>query len=715
LSNIGSTYIDIGEYSLAEPYIIESIKNINNKHGNDNINYVVSLNNLGNVYLGLKKYDEAIKAFSEAIKVYKNNFGENHSLYATFLQNIGNSYYKLKNYLKAQKFHLESFEIRKIIYSEDNFDLYKSLHSIGVDNIHLNNIKSGFSYFDKSFEVLNNIKKQFFEYSNNREKEIFQNNISSEYEIYQSYFYSNSILPKKYIISTQTLYNNELQNKGIVLRTNIFLDNVIAKTNDSNLKITIDTLQKVKNKLSIIYRQTIDNRPSNYKQIQGTADSLEKILIAQSQPYRTLRKKDNLTWVDIQAVLKPNEAAIEFISFQYFKNDWTDSILYGALILRPGYIEPKFVYLFEQKQLELLVKKQTHIHDSLYINKLYQYSQNGKKLQELIWNPIESHLIGVNTVYVAASGILNTINLNALPFNKYFRVGDRYKLRIVGTTGDIISKSDQFLNDCSISKAWLFGGIDYDNIIYSKESFTSDIDLKYILSINQNTRAGTEKWSYLPNTLYEASFIDSVCRKNNINTSFINGKLASKTIFKNISGENRPYILHLATHAYFFSKIQKQRKDLMFKDFYSKQNIFKMSDNPLFRSGLIFSGANKSWAKSNIPSDSSDDGILTSYEISNLDFSEAKLVVMSACETGLGDINRTEGVFGLQRAFKLAGANNIIMSLWKVPDAQTKELMKMFYQNCFKGLSISDALRTAQTEMSKKYSPYYWAAFKLLE
>jgi CHAT domain-containing protein len=114
-------------------------------------------------------------------------------------------------------------------------------------------------------------------------------------------------------------------------------------------------------------------------------------------------------------------------------------------------------------------------------------------------------------------------------------------------------------------------------------------------------------------------------------------------------------------------------------------------------------------------SDSTDDGILTAYEISNLDLSEAKLVVMSACETGLGDIKGSEGVFGLQRAFKLAGAQNIIMSLWKVPDAQTKELMKSFYQNCFKGLSVSDALRSAQLEMSKKYPPYYWAAFKLLE
>lgn len=140
-----------------------------------------------------------------------------------------------------------------------------------------------------------------------------------------------------------------------------------------------------------------------------------------------------------------------------------------------------------------------------------------------------------------------------------------------------------------------------------------------------------------------------------------------------------------------------------------------MSDDPLIRSGLIFSGANKAWANPKYKVDSTDDGILTALEVANLDLKEAKLVVMSACETGLGDINTSEGIFGLQRAFKLAGAKNIIMSLWKVPDTQTKELMKLFYQNCFNGLSVSDALRKAQMEMSKKYPPYYWAAFKLLE
>ncbi len=130
-----------------------------------------------------------------------------------------------------------------------------------------------------------------------------------------------------------------------------------------------------------------------------------------------------------------------------------------------------------------------------------------------------------------------------------------------------------------------------------------------------------------------------------------------------------------------------------------------------------FAAANPSWTNPDYVSTATDDGVLTAYEISNRDLSNVKLVVLSACETGLGDIRGSEGVFGLQRSFKLAGVKNIIMSLWKVPDEKTKELMQTFYRFCFSGNSISDAFKSAQEEMRSKYpsSPYYWAGFTLLQ
>ena len=145
-----------------------------------------------------------------------------------------------------------------------------------------------------------------------------------------------------------------------------------------------------------------------------------------------------------------------------------------------------------------------------------------------------------------------------------------------------------------------------------------------------------------------------------------------------------------------------------------KRKIYKRANDPMMRSGLLFAGANKFWGKPN-DNQNKEDGILTASEISNLDLSACELVVLSACETGLGKVQGSEGVFGLQRAFKMAGVKNIIMSLWKVPDAQTAELFDIFYEECFKGKSIHKAFQTAQSTMKEKYSPYFWAGFVLLE
>ena len=141
----------------------------------------------------------------------------------------------------------------------------------------------------------------------------------------------------------------------------------------------------------------------------------------------------------------------------------------------------------------------------------------------------------------------------------------------------------------------------------------------------------------------------------------------------------------------------------------------KSSEQPLIRSGLILAGGNFAWKHGRTLQTGEEDGILTAYEISQMDLSTTELAVLSACETGLGELRGYEGVYGLQRAFKLAGARYLLMSLWQVPDFQTQELMTTFYNYWLKGKTIEQAFARAQADMRKKYSPYYWAAFVLVE
>ena len=131
------------------------------------------------------------------------------------------------------------------------------------------------------------------------------------------------------------------------------------------------------------------------------------------------------------------------------------------------------------------------------------------------------------------------------------------------------------------------------------------------------------------------------------------------------------------------------------------------------RSGLVLAGANDVWVKTE--KGGTDDGVLTAQEVTQIDMRKNDLVVLSACETGLGDIKGSEGVYGLQRALKMAGVKYIIMSLWQIPDKETVEFMSAFYNNLLKDKEIKKAFYDAQKAMRAKYDPYFWGAFVLME
>ena len=184
---------------------------------------------------------------------------------------------------------------------------------------------------------------------------------------------------------------------------------------------------------------------------------------------------------------------------------------------------------------------------------------------------------------------------------------------------------------------------------------------------------------------------------------------ATEEKFKAFDGKS-PQVLHVATHGFFLD--EKSKNDL-----HNDPGgiAFKAQANSMFRSGLVLAGGNETWNNETV-SEGTEDGILTAYEIAQLDLSNTNLVVLSACNTALGDIQNNEGVIGLQRAFRMAGVKQLMMSLWRIPDKQTTELMTLFYRNWLGGQSTTEALRSAQLKIKEKFSsPYYWAGFVLVE
>jgi CHAT domain-containing protein len=214
----------------------------------------------------------------------------------------------------------------------------------------------------------------------------------------------------------------------------------------------------------------------------------------------------------------------------------------------------------------------------------------------------------------------------------------------------------------------------------------------------------------LPGTAAEIRDIQALFELHNLKSLSLTQQKATEEQFKSQSGQS-PSVIHLATHGFFLPDPERKIKEGFSTE---GQNALQFSRDPMLRSGIVLAGVNRVWSGRS-PIEGCEDGILTAYEISQLDLRNTNLVVLSACETALGDIKGTEGVFGLQRAFKLAGVKNMILSLWKVTDAETAELMKGFYTYYLQGKTAREALGKAQQDMRKKYKPYYWAAFVLIE
>ena len=228
---------------------------------------------------------------------------------------------------------------------------------------------------------------------------------------------------------------------------------------------------------------------------------------------------------------------------------------------------------------------------------------------------------------------------------------------------------------------------------------------------NDTTRSAS--WNFLQGTETEVNEIETLLHQSNIPVIKYMGAEANEESFKDLSGKS-PQLLHIATHGFFLENEKKIREN-SFMQMISENSSSRSVSNPLLRSGLLFAGANRAWTNKEVI-EGIEDGILTAEEIANLNLSGTKLVVLSACKTALGDVDNSEGVFGLQRSFKLAGVETLVMSLWDVSDNATSEFMLTFYQNLLEGKTKLASFQTAQQQIRKQYkNPYYWAAFIMLD
>jgi len=711
LNNLACLYGDMGQYERAEPLFIEA-KEIRKKIlGENHPDYATSLNNLATLYQDMGQFKKAEQLHIEAIEIQYRILGKKHPDYAMSLNNLA-ALYKISGlYKKSEALYIEAKETRKNILGENHPDYARSLNNLATLYEAMGLYKKAEPLFLSSADIIiKNLKKTFSILSEKEKENYLVNNISLM-DINNSLLYKYKKGSSSLLIGN---YNLIIFFKSLSLADTRMMLESVNKIKDSTIQNVYKAWQSNKSLLAKQYSLPFDKRIQKLESIEVKAEALEKELALKSSEFRIQQKKINISITDVQNNLQQDEVAIEFVRFRLYTKKWTDSIIYAAYILRKNDSVPVFVPICEEKQLG---KYFSSTAGSSNIKTIYRSdpmdeddkpSISGDSLYALVWKPLLPYLKGINKIDYSPAGLLYKIAFHALPAGDSSLLMDKYELNQYTSIRQLAIQDEKKENNNSIA---LFG-----NCLFSMDSNTvvknipADEKANILITaiVNRGDNAGG--WNQLEGTANEITSIKSLFDQHKFTTGLYEQESATEEQFKSLSG-NPPTILHLATHGFFLPDPVKKKQEGFEAD---NRNAFTLADDPLLRSGIVLSGANRVWS-GQPPIEGREDGIVTAYEIAQMDLHKTDLVVLSACETALGDIKGNEGVFGLQRAFKLAGVKNMLLSLWKVPDAETAELMKVFYTYYLQGKTARESFAAAQKDMRKKYKAFYWAAFVLIE
>jgi CHAT domain-containing protein len=740
-------YQNMGRYDKSKETYEKAKKVMVKALGEDHPEYAKLLANMGKLFFAQGKFDEALKytksgldiivRFEEkrdgqwhnfhswilddysatlfelgetdtAIALMKENLAycETHNkpkdeAYYNMQQSLAKAYNLTHQFAEAKPFIDSATDSIRLILGEDHEDYGQFLKIKSATYFGLQELDKGVNYLSASNDVFINQIDKIFRFSSENEQKIFLKTISKNFNTMQSLVFLDNIENKE--LNALNL-NNQLILKGLLLNNSkgVFVDLKRLKNDSINKKIR--NYKNSKKQLAAVLTESISQRRFNVDSLRQIINASESELVQIHSELFSESQTLVRNWKDIQAKLRNDEVVIEFSHYNPVINGKpTNAIKYVAYVFNSKSIYPKAIALCNQSEINAAITRKTE--DQIY---------NSEELYNMIWKPLESELKNMKTVYYSPSGLLNQISLAALKNTNEPIIHDKQLVQMSST-----HKLIESIDDFNIESSLLIGGVTYDyteNGIRENGEDLKNIDgdvYSYALSKSRGTKSRGESWTFLEGTVAEIENLNTLLSSSGVSVSLLSKENATEDAFKGFDGKS-PNLIHIATHGYFY---ENNNSDISKQTNLSLEDQYRLAEDPLLRSGLIFAGANYAWRNNKKPKNQIEDGILTALEISNLDLSSTELVILSACKTGLGDIDGSEGVYGLQRGFKKAGVNRLIMSLWEVPDNETSEFMTKFYRNWLDSRSVRKAFVETQRQMASIYNdaPSKWAAFVLFE
>ena len=723
LNNLAAVYYSQKLFSKAEPLFNDALTIQKAVLGGKHPKCAHTLNNLASLYESQGLFTIAEPLFKEALEIRKEILGRRHPDYTVSLNNLASLYYKQRLFLKAAPLYKEAIEIRKEVLGAMHPD-----YAVSLNNLALLYTSQGL-YAREALKLGKELLgEKYLDYVASMDKQSRDLYAKAKLLHFQAIRIVEEHLEETAVIQTESgqlnytattrLFLNNLLNlpgadpaevyaiafrwRGAVTVRQAFAR--AARGTEPAVRQTVDELRDVSRKLSHLVTNVSKigpgvDVPKLMKELSEEREALEKKLVAQSTDFAKYQANRALTPADVQKRLPADAVLVDFLAYG-------DKI--AAFVISQKTIVR--VDLMGGKDLADLVE---NFRNPLNLNlkrPAPKEAAEKEDIRRVVWDPLVPHLKSAKLVLICPDGPLCRLPFAAL------RGTDptKYLIEEVAIAVVLVPRllpdllADSATQVTGPPSLLLVGDVDF-NINSGKPS-------------GNVVRGGRGRWGSLPGTKIETEAIEALFRKQvtgGVVKSLSKGD-ATQAAIRQGAGNYR--YLHIATHGEFLKQTVTLRPDVLGIDdsIVGRARASGVSAGVLC--SLVFAGANKPTVD--------DPGVLSALEIAEMDLSKVELAVLSACETGLGDVASGEGVLGLQRAFQFAGTRTTVTSLWQIPDGATAPLMVRFYENRLKkGMPMLEALREAQlwvlnegvksgvlTEPlgeGRRTPPLFWAAFVL--
>jgi len=665
LSNEALLYQQMGKYAEAEAIYLGMEKRL----GKSNPDYASMLNNLAALYMIMGKEDKIEELLKKSSAIYKSSFGEENPAYAKSISDLGNFYRYKTRYAEAAPLLDKALAIREVTLGRNHPQYVQSQEDLAILNWKQKNWEKSFMTYrevmDKSLDFIN----KYFPPMSEAEKTKYWDVLAPRFQRFYNFAVEASVENPH---ALDALYDYQIATKALLLNSTNKVKQAILASKDGLLIKDYFTWLDQKETLARLYaysKEELKLQKINLDSMERAANTMERKLSDRSAEFSAGYAAQRTSFTQIKNLLTDTEAVVEIIRVQKYDQKFVDDSKYLALVLTRTSEIPKLVVLENGQQLDTRYAKFYRNAVQQQIEDQYSYDQ--------YWARIEPELKGKKLIYISPDGVYNQLNLNTLKKPDADYVVNRYDLVILGNSKDIIPLKAKKAKTPK-KNAILLGFPDY----------------------------GVGDIAPLRGTKVEIENVSKVLKASAYQLTQFTQKTATEANLKSVKG---PALMHIATHGFFLKDVESGGSAFGVQ-------LENANDNPLLRSGLLLAGAAGTVSGKRMPNlESNDNGVLTAYEAMNMNLEGTDLVILSACETGLGDVKAGEGVYGLQRAFLVAGADALIMSLWKVDDAATQQLMTNFYTNWIKLGNKQKAFKQAQLQLMTKYKePYYWGAFVMM-